>query len=44
MFYPSNLAPLYTKSYNRGQREYYGAATLRYLKSQNIDNFFGKFL
>lgn len=43
MFYPSNLAPLYTKSYNRGQRDY-GAATLRYLKSQNIDNFFGKFL
>ncbi|KAG9429652.1 trehalase isoform X1 [Apis mellifera carnica] len=41
MFYPSNLAPLYTKSFNRGQREYYGAATLRYLKSQNIDNFFG---
>ncbi|KAK9307424.1 hypothetical protein QLX08_002235 [Tetragonisca angustula] len=41
MFYPSNLAPLYTRSYNYIQREYYALSAVAYLKSQNIDSFFG---
>lgn len=43
MFYPSNLAPLYTRSYNYLQREYYALSAVAYLKSQNIDGFFGEF-
>ncbi|XP_017881925.1 trehalase-like isoform X1 [Ceratina calcarata] len=40
-FYPSNLTPLYTRSYNRQQREQYALSAVKYLKSQNIDHFFG---
>ena len=43
MFYPSNLAPLYTRSYNYIEREYYALFAVAYLKSQNIDSFFGEF-
>ena len=42
-FYPSNLAPLYTRSYNRLQRERYALSIVKYLKTQNIDTFLGKF-
>ncbi|KZC05540.1 Trehalase, partial [Dufourea novaeangliae] len=40
-FYPSNLAPLYTKSYNQQKREEYASSAVKYLKSQKIDSFFG---
>ena len=40
-FYPSNLAPLYTKSYNRHLRVLYAMSAVKYLQSQNIDSFFG---
>ncbi|XP_033320650.1 trehalase [Bombus bifarius] len=40
-FYPSNLAPLYTRSYNRLQRERYALSIVKYLKTQNIDTFLG---
>ncbi|CAK9802112.1 tre1 [Anthophora plagiata] len=40
-FYPSNLAPLYTRSYNRHQREQYALSAVKYLTSQDIDSFFG---
>ncbi|XP_034180752.2 trehalase isoform X2 [Osmia lignaria lignaria] len=40
-FYPSNLAPLYTRSYNRNQREKYALSVVKYLKLQTIDSFFG---
>lgn len=42
MFYPSNLTPLYTKSYNRLQRERYALSAVKYLKLQKIDSFLGK--
>lgn len=41
IFYPSNLAPLYTKSYNWHNREQLGLSAVKYLKSQIIDSFFG---
>ncbi|XP_076764889.1 trehalase [Xylocopa sonorina] len=41
MFYPSNLAPLYTRSYQRHRREQYALSAVKYLVSQNIDSFFG---
>lgn len=43
-FYPSNLAPLYTRSYNRQQNEQYALSAVKYLKSQGIDYFFGEYL
>lgn len=42
-FYPSNLTPLYTKSYNRHLRVLYAMSAVKYLQSQNIDSFFGEF-
>ncbi|CAL7933083.1 unnamed protein product [Xylocopa violacea] len=41
MFYPSNLTPLYTRSYNYQQREQYAFSAVKYLMEQNIDSFFG---
>ncbi|XP_017753847.1 PREDICTED: trehalase-like [Eufriesea mexicana] len=41
MFYPSNLTPLYTKSYNRLQRERYALSAVKYLKLQKVDSFLG---
>lgn len=41
VFYPSNVAPLYTQSYNSRLREQYGLSAVKYLKLQNIDSFFG---
>ncbi|XP_076233763.1 trehalase [Calliopsis andreniformis] len=41
IFYPSNLAPLYTSSYNLHQQEKYALSAVKYLKLQNIDSFFG---
>ncbi|XP_053996141.1 trehalase-like [Hylaeus anthracinus] len=40
-FYPSNLAPLYTRSYNRHKREEIASLAVKYLRLQNIDSFFG---
>lgn len=40
-FYPSNLAPLYTMSYNAAQRAEYALLAVKYLKSQGIDKFLG---
>ncbi|XP_076622005.1 trehalase [Colletes latitarsis] len=40
-FYPSNLVPLYTRSYNPQKREKYALSAVKYLKLQTIDSFFG---
>ncbi|XP_031837893.1 trehalase [Nomia melanderi] len=40
-FYPSNLAPLYTMSYNPQLREKYALKAVDYLRSQKIDDYFG---
>lgn len=40
-FYPTNLAPLYTMSYNLLQREEYASSVVKYLISQGIDGFLG---
>lgn len=40
-FYPSNLTPLYTRSYDPARTMEYALKTVRYLKRQKIDSFFG---
>ncbi|XP_078034022.1 trehalase [Augochlora pura] len=40
-FYPTNLAPLYTLSYNQAQREEYALSAVKYLQSEGIDRFLG---
>lgn len=40
-FYPSNLVPLYTKSYSRHLREQYAQDAVSYLKRNSINNYFG---
>lgn len=40
-FYPSNLTPLYTKSYDPARVTEYALNAVRYLKKQKIDSFFG---
>ncbi|KAL0101757.1 hypothetical protein PUN28_019111 [Cardiocondyla obscurior] len=41
MFYPSNLSPLYTRSYNFKFRQYYAKNAVSYLKKNKIDSYFG---
>lgn len=43
-FYPSNLSPLYTMSYNRNNSTYYALKALSYLKRNRVDLYFGKFV
>ncbi|XP_020280302.1 trehalase-like [Pseudomyrmex gracilis] len=40
-FYPSNLSPLYTGSYNNNKRSYYAQAAIRYIHVNKIDLFYG---
>ncbi|XP_011702920.1 PREDICTED: trehalase-like [Wasmannia auropunctata] len=40
-FYPSNLTPLYTMSYNLEKRIKYALRTISYLKKNKIDSYFG---
>jgi len=41
-FYPSNLSPLYTMSYDRKKRVKYALQSISYLKKNLIDMYFGK--
>ncbi|KAJ8681749.1 hypothetical protein QAD02_017541, partial [Eretmocerus hayati] len=41
IFYPSNLAPLYTLSYNLAKSYTYGARAVQYLKANRICDFAG---
>ena len=41
-FYPSNLTPLYTKSFNLTAAAFYGKATVDYLKRNEIGEYMGK--
>ncbi|KAL6424637.1 hypothetical protein ACFW04_009967 [Cataglyphis niger] len=40
-FYPSNLSPLYTMSYNRNKSTYYALKAISYLKRNRVDLYFG---
>ncbi|KAK0162248.1 hypothetical protein PV327_008600 [Microctonus hyperodae] len=40
-FYPTNLTPLYTRSFNFSQKEYYAKRVVEYLKSQGIGKYMG---
>ncbi|XP_033323924.2 trehalase [Megalopta genalis] len=40
-FYPTNVAPLYTMSYNQAQREEYALSAVKYLQSEGINSFLG---
>ncbi|TGZ50282.1 trehalase [Temnothorax longispinosus] len=40
-FYPSNLAPLYTMSYDRNKRVKYAMKSISYLKRNKIDSYVG---
>lgn len=42
-FYPSNLSPLYTMSYNENKSTYYALKAISYLKRNQVDLYFGKF-
>lgn len=42
MFYPSNLSPLYTMSYDRTKSIKYAQRAISYLKRNKIDSYFGK--
>lgn len=42
-FYPSNLTPLYTMSYNRNKTVDYALQAISYLKRNQVDLYFGKF-
>lgn len=41
-FYPSNLTPLYTKSYNCNKKNEYALKSIKYLKRNNIDLYVGE--
>jgi len=41
-FYPSNLSPLYTMSYDRNKKMKYARRSISYLKKNQIDSYFGK--
>jgi len=41
MFYPSNLSPLYTMSYDRNKCSKYARRTISYLKRNKIDSYMG---
>ncbi|XP_070149009.1 trehalase [Polyergus mexicanus] len=40
-FYPSNLSPLYTMSYNRNKSTYYALKAISYLKKNQVDFYIG---
>lgn len=40
-FYPSNLTPLYTSSYDTNKKMYYALNAVSYLKKNKVDMFFG---
>jgi len=42
MFYPSNLTPLYTMSYNQKKKREYAKRSISYLKRNKIDLYFGE--
>ena len=42
IFYPSNLTPLYTLSYNAAMAAYYGQRSVQYLRSNYITEYTGK--
>lgn len=41
IFYPSNFAPLYTRSYNIENRVMYAKRALNYIRTKNITSFLG---
>jgi len=41
-FYPTNLSPLYTMSYNLIKRKYYALRSTSYLKENKVHTYFGK--
>ncbi|XP_011308435.1 trehalase-like [Fopius arisanus] len=41
IFYPTNLTPLYTESFNRTHREIYAKRAVEYLRRQRIGEFMG---
>nr|ARK20035.1 trehalase-like protein [Ampulex compressa] len=43
-FYPSNLVPLYTRSYDKKNGAKYAQRAVAYLHREKIDTFFGKSL
>lgn len=40
-FFPSNLSPLFTESFEPHMKEYYGRRAIEYLDKNNIDSFKG---
>ncbi|XP_077288553.1 trehalase-like isoform X2 [Arctopsyche grandis] len=40
-FYPTNIAPLWTGSYDHGKKEYYVNRIMKYLENTKIDNYAG---
>lgn len=40
-FYPSNITPLYTRSFDPKKKDYYAKRSLEYLKKQNIEAYLG---
>lgn len=43
-FYPSNLSPLYTMSYDQTKKTDYALRAVAYLKRNNVDEYLGKFV
>lgn len=43
IFYPSNFAPLYTRSYNIENRVMYAKRALNYIRTKNITSFLGQY-
>ncbi|XP_025073547.1 trehalase-like [Pogonomyrmex barbatus] len=41
-FYPSNLSPLYTMSYDQNKSTKYAKRSISYLRKNKIDSYFGK--
>lgn len=41
MFYPSNFAPLWTKSYDQSLKKDYGRKAANYFRKNNIDEYKG---
>ena len=42
LFYPSNLTPLYTMSYNYGLAAFYGQKAVQYLRAHGITDYSGE--
>lgn len=43
-FYPSNIAPLWTGSYDNRKKEYYTSRVLKYLDNKNVNQYFIAFI